>query len=79
MLWKRGHVLEFSRNKKYRSVALEEFFRPSALTLKPLFNPGELAGKLESVVGFEPSADVITHLLTEAKAPSKVSIGINMF
>ncbi|TWR48027.1 hypothetical protein FIV35_26185 [Pseudomonas rhodesiae] len=67
----RGHVLEFSRNKKYRSVALEEFFRPSALTLKPLFNPGELAGKLESVVGFEPSADVITHLLTEAKLPLK--------
>jgi DNA primase catalytic core len=67
----RGHVLEFSRNKKYRSIALEEFFRPSALPLKPLFNPGELASKLESVIGFEPSADVITHLFTEAKLPLK--------
>ncbi|MDN3219306.1 CHC2 zinc finger domain-containing protein [Pseudomonas nunensis] len=67
----RGHVLEFSRNKKYRSIALDEFFRPSPLPLKPLFNPSELATELERVIGLEPSAEVVTHLLTKEKLPLK--------
>lgn len=67
----RGHVFEFSRNKKYRSIALEEFFRPSSAPLKPLFNPSELANKLEKKIGFEPSADVISHLLAQTRLPLK--------
>ena len=67
----RGHVLEFPRNKKYRSIALEEFFRPSSTQLKPLFNPSELSKKLEKLINFEPTADVISHLLTESELPLK--------
>lgn len=67
----RGHVLDFARNKKYRSIALEEFFRPSSQPLKPLFNLNELATELGKAVGFEPTADVISNLLTESELPLK--------
>lgn len=67
----RGHVLNFARNKKYRSIALDEFFRPSSQPLKPLFNLNELATELEKLVGFEPTADVISHLFTESELPLK--------
>ena len=68
---RRGYVLEFPRNKKYRSIALDEFFRPSSEKLGPLFKPGELVKALEKKVGFEPSADVISHLLAETRLPLK--------
>lgn len=67
----RGHVLEFSRNKKYRSIALEEFLRPSSDKLGPLFKPDELIKKLEEQIGFEPSANVISHLLANTRLPLK--------
>lgn len=68
---RRGQVLEFSRNKKYRSIALEEFFRPSSAALKPLFNPGELASKLEEKIGFEPTVETLISLLTDTRLPLK--------
>ena len=67
----RGHVIEFSRNKKYRSIALDEFFRPSPLELKPLFNLDDIAVKLEAAIGFEPPVEVITHLFTKVRLPLK--------
>ncbi|VVN04053.1 DNA primase [Pseudomonas fluorescens] len=67
----RGQVLEFSRNKKYRSIALEEFFRPSSHTLKPLFNPSELAAKLGEQIGFEPTPEALITLLAETRLPLK--------
>ncbi|TKJ55668.1 hypothetical protein PviCFBP13515_18120 [Pseudomonas viridiflava] len=69
--FKRGHVLEFSRHKKYRSIALEEFFRPSYRDLGPLFNPRDLAKALEKQIGFVPSVDVISHLLANTPLPLK--------
>ncbi|WP_175560495.1 CHC2 zinc finger domain-containing protein [Janthinobacterium lividum] len=67
----RGHVLEFSRNKKYRSIALDEFFRPSKSTLTALFRPEALAKALEKKVGFEPSAEVLSLLLAGSRLPLK--------
>jgi DNA primase catalytic core len=69
--FKRGYVLEFSRHKKYRSIALEEFFRPSYRELGPLFNPRDLAKALEKQTGFLPSVDVISHLLANTPLPLK--------
>lgn len=66
-----GHVIEFSRNKKYRSIALDEFFRPSTLPLKALFNLSELKKELERKVGFAPSGDLISFLLAETRLPLK--------
>ena len=67
----RGHVFEFSRNKKYRSIALDEFFRPSNSTLTPLFRPETLAKALEKKTGFEPSAEVMSLLLAGTRLPLK--------
>nr|HEJ2538539.1 toprim domain-containing protein [Pseudomonas aeruginosa] len=67
----RGHVVEISRNKKYRSIALDEFFKPHWGPLKPLFNPNELARHLEDATGYKPSTDVISHLLSETRLPLK--------
>lgn len=67
----RGHVIEFSRNKKYRSIALDEFFRPSPHALSPLFNLDDIADKLEAAIGFEPPVEVITHLFTKVRLPLK--------
>lgn len=67
----RGHVIEFSRDKKYRSIALEEFFRPSNSSLSALFRPDVLAKALENKIGFEPSADVMSLLLAGVRLPLK--------
>jgi DNA primase catalytic core len=67
----RGHVFEFSRNKKYRSIALEEFFRPSNSPLSALFRPDALAKALEKKIGFEPSAEVMSLLLAGTRLPLK--------
>ncbi|MCP2065609.1 UNVERIFIED_ORG: DNA primase catalytic core [Pseudomonas reinekei] len=68
---RRGNVFSFSRGKKYRSIALEEFFRPSVSRLEPLFNISKLAKEIETETGFEPSAEVISHLLTKTRLPLK--------
>lgn len=65
----RGHVLEFSRDKKYRSIALDEFFRPSSTPLAALFKPDGLAKALEKKVGFEPTAEVMSLLLAGTRLP----------
>lgn len=67
----RGHVLEFSRDKKYRSIALDEFFRPSSTPLSALFKPEGLAKALEKKVGFEPTAEVMSLLLAGTRLPLK--------
>jgi hypothetical protein len=68
---RRGRVLEFSRHKKYRSIALDEFFKPSSEELGPLFKPSDLGKALEKQLGFEPSGDVISHLLAKTPLPLK--------
>lgn len=67
----RGHVFEFSRDKKYRSIALEEFFRPSSAPLAALFKPSGLAKALEKRIGFEPAAEVMSLLLAGTRLPLK--------
>ncbi|WP_346394996.1 CHC2 zinc finger domain-containing protein [Pseudomonas syringae] len=42
----KGIVLNWSRPKKYRSVALNEFIRPGTKLLAPLFVPGQIIDKL---------------------------------
>lgn|GEM_PF-4106806 len=73
----RGMVLEFSRSKKYRSIALEEFFRPSPIPLRPLFIRGNLVKAIEkemesmAFTGAKriPSMESINHLLTQTRLP----------
>lgn len=67
----RGIVLEFTRDKKYRSIALSEFFRPSSKRLEPLFKLVDLAKDLQRETGFEPSATVLTELLANTRLPLK--------
>jgi hypothetical protein len=67
----RGHVFEFSRDKKYRSIALEEFFRPASTPLAALFKPNGLAKALEKKIGFEPAAEVMSLLLAGTRLPLK--------
>ena len=67
----RGLVLEFSRNKKYRSIALEEFFRPPSGPLFPLFKPYDLAKELAKLTKTEPSVEVLSHLLANTRLPLK--------
>jgi hypothetical protein len=42
----RGPVMSFAREKKYRSIAMEEFIRPSTAQLLPLFTLRELNATL---------------------------------
>jgi hypothetical protein len=67
----RGLVLEFSRNKKYRSIALEEFFRPPFGPLFPLFKPYDLAKELAKLTKTDPSAEVLSNLLANTRLPLK--------
>jgi DNA primase catalytic core len=67
----RGLVLEFLRGKKYRSIALEEFFRPPSGTLGPLFKPRDLAIALETEMKGKPSTEAISHLLSQTRLPLK--------
>ncbi|UIN21342.1 CHC2 zinc finger domain-containing protein [Herbaspirillum frisingense] len=67
----RGTVLEFMRGKKYRSIALEEFFRPASIPLSPLFRPYDLPNKLELAIGGKLPTDTISHLLAETRLPLK--------
>lgn len=65
----RGHVFEFSRNKKYRSIALDEFFRPASGRLGPLFKREDLAKIIEREFGFEAPSDVLSDLLANTRLP----------
>jgi len=66
----RGLVLEFSRSKKYRSIALNELFRPMTGPLEPLFKPEELAKKLQET-GWTPTVETVTSLLSHTPLPLK--------
>jgi hypothetical protein len=68
---RRGHVLEFARNKKYRSIALEEFFRPAVGRLGPLFEPSQLAKTLEKLLNCGVPSDALIHLLSATRLPLK--------
>lgn len=67
----RGLVLEFSRSKKYRSIALSELFRPMIGPLKPLFKPEELAKNLEDQTGWTLAAPTVSALLSQTPLPLK--------
>ncbi len=67
----RGLVLEFSRHKKYRSIALDELFRPLTGTLAPLFKPEELTKQLQDQTGWTPTASAVSALLSLTRLPLK--------
>ncbi len=67
----RGLVLEFSRSKKYRSVALNELFRPMTGPLVPLFKPEELTKQLQDQTGWTPTASAVSALLSQTRLPLK--------
>ncbi|MGJ0491174.1 CHC2 zinc finger domain-containing protein [Methylobacter sp.] len=68
---KRGLVLEFSRNKKYRSIALEEFFSPFSGQLFPLFKLDNLPKELIKQAKLEPSTEALVHMLANTRLPLK--------
>jgi DNA primase catalytic core len=67
----RGLVLEFSRSKKYRSIALNELFRPMTGPLGPLFKPEELAKQIQDQTGWVPTASAVSALLSQIRLPLK--------
>lgn len=67
----RGIVLEFSRKKKYRSIALNELFRPMTDSLGPLFKPEELIKQLQDQTGWTPTIGAVSALLSQIRLPLK--------
>ncbi|HEK3371904.1 TPA: toprim domain-containing protein [Pseudomonas aeruginosa] len=67
----RGIVLELSRNKKYRSIALNELFRPLTGSLAPLFSPEDLAKQLQDQTGWAPTPTAVSALLSQTRLPLK--------
>lgn len=67
----RGLVLKFSRSKKYRSIALNELFRPMTGPLSPLFKPEELAKEIQGQTGWTPSVSAVSALLSQTRLPLK--------
>nr|WP_255337233.1 toprim domain-containing protein [Pseudomonas aeruginosa] len=67
----RGLVLELSRNKKYRSIALNELFRPLTGSLAPLFSPEDLTKQLQDQTGWKPTATAVSALLSQTRLPLK--------
>ncbi|WP_156004284.1 hypothetical protein [Thiomonas sp. FB-6] len=67
----RGLVLEFSRSKKYRSVALNEIFRPMTGPLGPLFKPEDLIKEIQEKTGWVPTASAVSALLSQSRLPLK--------
>lgn len=66
----RGLVLAFARNKKYRSIALNELIRPMTGPLKPLFIPENLIGYFNQT-GHMLSANAVNVLLSQTRLPLK--------
>lgn len=68
---KRGPVLELSRTKKYRSIALEEMFRPNLGALTPLFDPSLIVKEIENQLKQSMPSTVASDLLTNHQLPLK--------
>lgn len=64
----KGIVLQWSRPKKYRSVALNEFIRPGSDFLAPLFVPGGILAELRRI-GLDLDADGAVKLLASTPLP----------
>lgn len=64
----RGVVLQWTRSKKYRSVALNEFIRPGNDLLNPLFLPSNILPALRSI-GLDLDADGVIKLLADTHLP----------
>lgn len=62
-----GVVLEWERLKKYRAVAVDEYIRPSADPLMPLFHPRDIQDKL----GISIPTQQLNRLLTATPLPLK--------
>lgn len=67
----RGIVLELGRKKKYRSIALNEFFRPHTDPLGPLFKPEVLIKEIQEQSGFTPTVNTVIELLSQTPLPLK--------
>lgn len=67
----RGLVLELSRHKKYRSIALDELFRPMTGPLAPLFRTEDLTKELQDQTGWTPTASAVSALLSQTRLPLK--------
>lgn len=67
----RGLVLEFSRSKKYRSIALNELFRPMTSGLAPLFKPEDLTKEIQGQTGWMPTVSAVNELLSQTRLPLK--------
>jgi len=65
---KKGVVLQWTRPKKYRSVALNEFIRPSNEGLAPLFVPGDILSALRRI-DLDLDADGVVKLLANTHLP----------
>lgn len=64
----KGIVLQWSRSKKYRSVALNEFIRPGNDRITPLFVPGRIVDALRRI-GWDLDADGVVKLLANTYLP----------
>lgn len=64
----KGIVLQWSRPKKYRSVALNEFIRPGSDHLAPLFVPAGILSELRRI-GLDLDADGVVKLLASTPLP----------
>lgn len=64
----KGVVLQWTRPKKYRSVALNEFIHPSNEGLAPLFVPGKILPALRRI-GLDLDADGVVKLLANTHLP----------
>lgn len=64
-------VLQLERRKKYRSVGLSEFIRPSSKPLAPLFLPAELVAEISAQHHLTLSTKGIIKLLAESRLPLK--------
>lgn len=61
-------ALRFARNKKYRAVAVKEFFRPETGPIAPLFDPAEVVERMEQQFSIAPgalSARVVSQFVAE--------------
>ncbi|WP_161974642.1 CHC2 zinc finger domain-containing protein [Piscinibacter terrae] len=67
----RGLVLELTRQKKYRSIALNELIQPLTGPLSPLFKPEDLAKQLQDETGLMPTVSSIIALLSNTRLPLK--------
>ena len=65
----RSAVLQLERRKKYRSVGLSEFIRPSSQPLVPLFVPADLIDEIASQFNLILGPKGIVKLLADTRLP----------